>query len=123
LDKSNGNIISNNNCLNNQEGISLDESNGNIIANNNCSNNDRGIELLESLNNCIRQNNATSNSYGIYIGCAIISRHTIAGVLISGTAAIQPEATIGMTTWAAMFIADQTKTYQAAMTLATLLTS
>ena len=55
--------ISNNNCPNNYEGISLDESNTNVISDNNCSNNGgEGITfLLDSNNNILSNNNCSDN--------------------------------------------------------------
>jgi len=61
--------ISNNNLLDNCDGIKLDSSNNNtIIYNNANSNNNNGIQLGSSSNNKIINNNASANNYhGIYL--------------------------------------------------------
>ena len=64
LDDSSNNIISGNDCSNNEWfGIHLDGSGNNIISRTNCSNNKRdGIRLSESYNNVIYLNNFINNT-------------------------------------------------------------
>lgn len=59
--------ISNNNCSNNGDGISLCQSNNSSILNNNCSNNEAGISLYYSNNNSISNNNCSNKWTGIYL--------------------------------------------------------
>ncbi len=71
LENSSSNTITNNNASSNSlMGIYLESSSNNTIINNNINSNKRaGIELYYSSNNTIINNNANSNTwYGIYLG-------------------------------------------------------
>jgi len=64
--ESNGNIIENNRCEENWDGISLYESSYNTITNNElCENGVQGIRLGASSNNIITNNNVSNNTGGI----------------------------------------------------------
>jgi parallel beta-helix repeat protein len=55
--------ISNNDCLDNEQGISLLYSNNCILSNNNCSDNGNGMEVEYSNNNSISNTNCPSNKW------------------------------------------------------------
>ena len=60
---SNSNTVNNNICLNNEHGVNLNcSSNNNIVNNNTCLNNQHGINLIFSSNNNIINNNTCLNN-------------------------------------------------------------
>ncbi len=83
LSQSNGNVIQDNWCWDNYQGVSisasaffgflagfgiyLDESNSNFLINNNCSNNQIGIVLNASQNNSLQQNTIQNNIINIFM--------------------------------------------------------
>nr|QNO55602.1 hypothetical protein JLLEDACL_00001 [Methanosarcinales archaeon ANME-1 ERB7] len=62
--------ISDNNVVNNHDGIRLYDSSGNSLTNNTASNNECGIYLGFSSSNTLTNNTANSNVQGIYLYCS-----------------------------------------------------
>jgi parallel beta-helix repeat protein len=77
------NLIENNSCSGNVNGIGIYSSNNNVIENNNCSGNVNGTFLASSNNNFIEYNSYASNGYGIYLayssGTNVIMNNAVDG--------------------------------------------